>query len=118
MNAEKWFHEERPKLKKCYNKTDIFNSDETGVYYIMLLSKNLKLKGKSCKGEEMAKERITFWKCSPMRGDKPPLLAIGKTKNPKRFKDADIRKFDYYNNKNSRMTSSIWKNVCLNGIIN
>ena len=63
------------KFKDClssiiasYNPQDIFNCDETGVFYRSLPDKTLACKGDSAKGGKLSKERLTvLFACSLSR---------------------------------------------------
>ncbi len=46
-----------------------------------------------------------------MEGEKAKPLIIGKPKNPRCFKNYDISRFNYINNKNAWMTSFVFKNM-------
>ena len=76
-------------LSEILNKhapEDIFNADETGLFYQALPSKSLVIKGDSCsvgKGSKVRTELV----CANMTGDrKLPLLVIGKSAQPRCFK--------------------------------
>ena len=66
----------------------IYNCDETGLYYKMLPTKNVTTKAeKNASGVKKQKERVTLMACSNVSGShKLPFLFIGKAANPRCFK--------------------------------
>ena len=73
---------------KCrgYQMKDIFNCDETGLFYRTLPTRSLVQKGDRCSGGKLAKERITVLLCASATGEKVKPLVIGKSVNPRCFK--------------------------------
>ncbi|XP_069103139.1 tigger transposable element-derived protein 6-like [Argopecten irradians] len=58
-----------------YNHSDIFNADETGIFYRMLPDRTLDFKGTDCHGGKRSKERLTALVCANMTGtEKLPLF--------------------------------------------
>ena len=70
-----------------YCLDQVFNCDETGLYYKLLPEKSLVTHlEKSADGRKS--ERVTINACSNITGTiKLPLLFIGKSKNPRCFKN-------------------------------
>lgn len=89
----------------------IFNCDETGLYY-QLLPKTLAAHSeKRADGRKKAKQRVTINACSNASGTiKLPLLLIGKYKNPRCFKhiNKDFLPVTYHNQANAWMNTSIF----------
>jgi transposase-like protein len=76
-----------PTILAEYPPEDIFNCDETGLFYKMEPNKSFTLKGEDCHRGKRSKERITVLPCANMTGsEKLPLLVIGKWANPRCFK--------------------------------
>lgn len=70
-----------------YEPCDVYNADETGLFFQMLPSKTLDLKGQKCHGGKHSKQRVTILLCCNMDGtDKRPLLVIGRSEKPRCFK--------------------------------
>jgi len=69
-----------------YEPQNIFNADETGLFYRALPDKTFSYKGKSCSGGKIAKERLTVLLCVSMSGEKLKPLVIGKSVKPRCFK--------------------------------
>lgn len=62
---------------------DIYNADETGLFYEMLPSNTLEMKGQRCHGGKHSKKRVTVLLCAYVdASDKRPLLVIGKSASP------------------------------------
>ncbi|XP_003745214.1 tigger transposable element-derived protein 6-like [Galendromus occidentalis] len=67
-----------PDLIKEYEVKDIFNMDETGLFFRSLPNKSLVEKGKQCRGGKMAKERLSIALCCSAVGEKIQPLVIWK----------------------------------------
>lgn len=74
--------------KDGYTGEQIYNCDESGLYYRSLPTKTLVAKEeRSAPGYKISKDRVTLMACSHVTGDhKLKLLIIGKSKNPRAFK--------------------------------
>lgn len=104
-----WISEKWPDIRKGYSKEDIYNADETGVFYNVTPQYTFKFKGEKCVGGTLSKNRLTTLVCSNMSGtDKKRLLVIGKSKNPRCFKDVKNIPTDYESSTNAWMTSDIF----------
>lgn len=108
VSVQDWF----TKLKliiKDYDDKDIFNADETGLYYLAMPNKTFALKSDKCAGRKSAKQRVTILFCSSMDGEKETPLVIGKSKNPRCFKGAHVDKLplEWVSNKKAWMTTEI-----------
>lgn len=80
MNVtDKWISTVWPKLKMKYSPKDIFNADETGLFFKLTSDKTLKFKGEKCVGGKLSKERITVLVAANMSGtEKRKLFVTGK----------------------------------------
>lgn len=108
-SVESWLKNEWPTLRNGYEDKDIFNADESALFYKLLPNKTLKLKGESCKGGKLSKERITVYLCTSMTGEKRKPVIIGKFKNPRCFKNQLFTNVIYRSNQKAWMTSAIFK---------
>ena len=90
----------------CDWKNDIFNADETALYYRGLPDKGHCEKGFNLTGGKKAMNRITALLCSNMLGtEKRPLLVIGKSKRPCSFpKNLQNLPVEYDSSKKAWMT--------------
>ena len=69
----------------------LYNCDETGLYYRMLPAKTLACRSeREASGMKKMKERVTLMACSNATGmHKLPLVVIGKSANPRCFKNVN-----------------------------
>jgi hypothetical protein len=65
---------------------NVFNTDETGLFYRALPEKMFAYKEESCSGEKIVKELLTVLLCVSMSGEKLKPLVIRKSLKPRRFK--------------------------------
>ena len=96
-------------ILKAYDKKDILNADETGVYFRAMPDSTYILKElkKQNKGFKTAKDRVTLLVCCNMAGERESILLIGKSKNPKCLKHAKKLPLDYNFSSNAWMTGYI-----------
>jgi hypothetical protein len=93
-----------------YALVDIYNMDETRLFYCM--QANNSLATKQLEGRKQNKERITITICcNADEFDKLPLWIIGKSFRPRYFKNINIDNLDckYHANKNAWMTQNVFK---------
>lgn len=79
-----------------YAMEDIWNADETGLFFKMTPSKSLVEKGKKAKNGKMAKERLTICLLASAEGEKFLPFVIGKSKNPRCFNGSGPPPGSYY----------------------
>lgn len=97
-------------LLRRYSPEDVFNCDETGLFYKMMPERTLALSGDPCHGGKHSKERITVLVGSNMSGtEKLPLLVIGKSKNPRCFKGMKSLPVWYEANKKAWITQELFE---------
>lgn len=85
QKIEDWLVEHQQKLMS-YRPEDLYNCDETGLFYRLLPSRTLSVKGAKCHGGAASKERITILLCTNMSGThKLTPLVIGKSRQPRCF---------------------------------
>lgn len=103
------WEEKLPSLISGYSPENIFNADETGLFFRALPDKTLCFKGQSCAGGKVAKERLTVLLCASMSGEREKPLVIGKSLKPRCFKNMDVTKFgvDWKANRKAWMTREI-----------
>ena len=93
-----------------YAPRDIFNADETGVFFRSLPDKTHALKGEKCTGVKQSKDGLTVLVAANMDGsEKLPLLVIGKSAKPRCFSNVKSLPVDYRANKKAWMTSSTFE---------
>ncbi|XP_023214516.1 jerky protein homolog-like [Centruroides sculpturatus] len=96
--------------QKVYKKANIYNADETGLYWKKMPTKSVISKNEmSAPGFKASKSRVTVMVCGNATGThRLPLLIIGKSKNPRCFKGIKQLPVIYKNQKNSWMDTSIF----------
>nr|XP_042897002.1 tigger transposable element-derived protein 4-like [Parasteatoda tepidariorum] len=103
------WRENLPGIKSEYLPKDIFNADETGLFYHLMPNQTLVYKGENCKGGKKSKNRLTVLLCANSDGsEKSTPLVIGKSKNPRCLKNIRTLPLDYDANKNAWMTTVIF----------
>ncbi|XP_071943866.1 jerky protein homolog-like [Antedon mediterranea] len=94
-------------------RDQIFNADETGLYWKLMPSRSLVLHGeKTAKNFKTAKDRVTVMGCANASGTcKIPLTFVHKPAKPRCFKNINMDRLpvDYYSQKNAWMDSTIFK---------
>ena len=105
--------ERLPEIVSNYTKEDIWNMDETGVFWRALPSKGFGEKGKGCRGGKQSKQRITVAFFVSAAGVKEKPIVIWKSANPrclKRF-DKSLLPVTYFDQKKAWMTGDIMEAV-------
>jgi len=70
------------------------------LFFKLLPEKTLEFKGVDCSGGKRSKERLTVMVCANMSGtEKIPILIIGKSANPRCFKNVKTLPTQYTSNK-------------------
>lgn len=83
--VEEWM-ERLKNLTAGYSLTNIFNCDETALFYRAMPNRSLVVKNDSCHGLTSSKERLTILFCCSAAGEKLQPLVIGKSAHPRCFK--------------------------------
>lgn len=112
QGAQEWLTNTLPSLLESFSPSDIYNADETGLYYRATPDGRLCYSYEKISGSKKSMDRLTVLCCANMSGcDKLRLLVIGKSKNPRCFKGIDMKKLpvNYKANKNAWMTSAIFE---------
>ncbi|XP_054630194.1 tigger transposable element-derived protein 4-like isoform X2 [Dunckerocampus dactyliophorus] len=100
-----------PDLCDGYALRDIYNMDETGLFYRTSIDSTLRFRGADCSGGKRSKERITLMLCANALGEKEPAMVIGKAIKPRCFGKIDRKDLpvDYHANKKAWMTSNLFE---------
>lgn len=103
------FMEKLPSMLLGYQPEDIYNADESGLFFRALPDKTLALKSEKCTGGKLSKERLTILFCASMAGHKEELLVIGKANRPRAFKNLSVGDLPaiWKSNKKAWMTRDI-----------
>jgi hypothetical protein len=99
-----------PTILEGFDLKDIFNCDETGLFFKALPDTTLAAKGDLCKGGKFSKERLTVLLCSSAVGEKLKPLVIGKALKPRAFKHIRVESLPvtWKSNKKAWMTSGLF----------
>ena len=109
-----WLLTRLPALLGEFTPENIFNADETGLFWKCLPDKTLTLKGETCSGGKKSKDRITVLVCANMTGSqKLPLLVIGKFARPRCFKNVRTLPVQYESNAKAWMVSDLFSSWLL-----
>jgi hypothetical protein len=105
---ESW-KSELGKLIEGYEPRNIFNADETGLFYSLLPNKTLAFKGEKCHGGKLSKERLTVLYCCNSDGsEKLQPVVIGKFAKPRCFKHVHSLPCRYCNSKKAWITVDLF----------
>ena len=107
-------------MTEGYSADQIFNCDETGLYFKMLPGHTLASVYNQPDGTKKAKDMVTINACANASGIiKLPLLLIGKGKNPRCFRKLNKEALPvvYRNQKNSWVYTQIFRDWFLNCFI-
>lgn len=85
LTVEEW-KDRLPALCASYRPSDVFNVDETGLFYRALPDKSHALKGEKCEGGKKAKERVTIALCCSLTGEKIKPVVIGESQGTQCFR--------------------------------
>ena len=110
---EAFLKNEWPELQCQFHWKNIFNTDETGIYFCALPDLTyVKEKSKrTTKGFKTAKDQITALVTCSLEGEKLPLLIIGQSKSPCCFKSVcQMPAVNYKSSQNAWM-GPIWGGV-------
>ena len=97
-----------PVLLSGYELKDIFNCDETGLFFRAMPDRSLVRKGDMCKGGKLAKERVTVLFTCSATGEKMRPYIIWKSANPRCFARRPPQGVDYFANKKAWMTTTLF----------
>ena len=101
-----------PSIIDKYDVKDVFNADETGLFYLALPTRSLIQRGESSNGGKQSKERLSILLTTSMLGEKLKPLVIGHAAYPRAFRKANITVDNlpvyWRSNKKAWMTSSLF----------
>ncbi|XP_060771695.1 tigger transposable element-derived protein 4-like [Neoarius graeffei] len=97
-------------ILKRYKAEDIYNTNETGLFYMMLPENALGFIGETVHGGKQKKTRITLLVAANMDGsDKLLMFIISKSQKPRAFKGCRQIPLEYTANKKAWMTSRLFE---------
>jgi hypothetical protein len=93
-----------------FEPKNVFNADELGLFYKLLLKRTLAKSLKECVRGKTSKERVTVLLCASRTGGKLPALVIGKSRNPRCFMGVKMETIGakWASNKNVWMTATLF----------
>uniref|UniRef100_A0A8C4QLX5 HTH CENPB-type domain-containing protein n=1 Tax=Eptatretus burgeri TaxID=7764 RepID=A0A8C4QLX5_EPTBU len=108
--TRRWIREVLPKHLEGWSPENVFNCDESGLFWKMLPNRTLARKGEECHGAKKSKERVTLMFATNADGsEKYRLTMIGKFQKPRCFKNVSQLPVDYYAQKNAWMDRYVFK---------
>lgn len=110
FGANQWTKNILPGLLKNMCPNNVYNADESSLFYRALPTGTMSFKGENPKGGKLQKDRITLLFLCNMDGSDKKIFAIGRSKQPHCFRGKDIP-VKYYANRKAWMTSSIWTEI-------
>lgn len=106
--AQSWTRNVLPDLLDEYLPSNVFNADETAMYFRATPDGTLAQRGEKVSGAKKRKERLSVLVAANMDGsEKLPLLVIGKSMRPRCFKNKHLPT-KYEANTNAWMTRQIF----------
>ena len=111
-SARNWVQTQLPDITAAFSEKDVFNADETALYFRAFNDKGQCLSTEDLAGGKPAKERITVLLCANVDGsEKLPVLIVGESRRPRCFpKDVSKLPVDYASSRNAWMTGKIFSN--------
>lgn len=107
--ASTWREEKLRDVMSGYSPDDVYNADETGVFYQLLPNKTMCYKDDTCKGGKHSKVRITALFCCNASGThKMKPLIIGRYARPRCFKGLASLPCDYTHNSKAWMSRELF----------
>ena len=89
VTIDSW-KERLPDITAGFKEEDIFNCDETGLFFRALPDKTLATKGSKCFGGKCSKDRLSVLFRTSSTGEKLKSLVIRKAKKPRCFKNVNV----------------------------
>ena len=107
--VKEWKEGKLKEILKLYEPENIFNADETGLFWQLLPEKSLGFIGTKQHGGKKNKTRITALVAANMTGsEKLPLLVVGKSQKPRAFRNVRHIPLTYKANKKAWMTRELF----------
>ena len=88
-----------PGLLEGYDARNIFNADETGLFYKGSPKGTLTDQGNKAVGGKDSKERLTFLLICNMEGSEKHAVVIGKSNRPRCFRRGEEFPLQYHSNR-------------------
>ncbi|XP_067120346.1 tigger transposable element-derived protein 4-like [Centruroides vittatus] len=112
ISVETWKERVLQEIEKLYKPENVFNLDETRLFYKLLPEKTAMFKNESCHGRSRSKLQVTILLGANSDGsEKLKPLVIGKSLQPRCFDGVKSLPVIYKANSKSSMTSKIWEEI-------
>ena len=100
-----------PSVVEGWSPENVYNCDETGLYYRAIPDGTYTTKGEKVSGGKKSKNRLTVLLCCNSEGShKLPPLVISTSKNPRSFKNVSQLPVPYKANSSAWMTGELFSN--------
>ena len=105
--------ERLPQIVQGYSKDNIWNMDETGLFFRALPDRGFAQKSRSCKGGKKSKQRVTIALFVSASGHKEKPVFIWKSENPRCLRgfDKSCLPVSYYSQSKAWMSGEILENI-------
>ena len=112
LTVSSW-KERLPEIVKGYEPDDIWNMDESGVFWQALPESGSGQKGKQSKGGKKSKQRVTVAFFVTAAGNKEKPIFIWKSETPRCLKqfDKSVLPVSYFSQSKAGMTGQIMETV-------
>ncbi|XP_003738250.1 tigger transposable element-derived protein 6-like [Galendromus occidentalis] len=109
-SANEWMDHVYPAIIEGYAPDQIYNADESGLFFKATPSGTLAVSGSDPTGGKSKKDRLTVLFVSNCDGTDKMIFVIGKFKNPRCFSRGPAP-IPYYSSTNAWMTIWIWSDI-------
>jgi hypothetical protein len=96
---------------KGFQPKDVYNLDETALFYRLLPNKTYAFGDESRHGYKQFKERVTIVLISNADGTDKKAIMIGRSHKPRAFRGIKSLPIDYYKQQNSWINSDIFNKI-------
>ena len=112
--ADEWVKNVLPNLLNGYDPEDVYNADETGLFFKALPEGSFIHSDEKLEGQKGQKQRLTLLFLCNMSGTDKQVFVIGKAERPACFRKKRQIPLPYFSSKKAWMTSSIWTTILSN----
>ena len=104
-----WLETTQPTILSRYPLENIFSGDEFGLFFQYLPNKTFHFKKVKCSGGKHSRVRLTGMAAGNAKGERLPMFAFGKSKNPRCFKGVKRVPCRYRAQQTSWMSSELFE---------
>ncbi|XP_030265085.1 tigger transposable element-derived protein 6-like [Sparus aurata] len=108
VSRDEWLEQQWVRVRQDYSEENIWNADETGIYFRALPDSTLTFKSDNKRGGKKSKERITALLACSAAGEKKELFGVGKSHSPRCFKHVRTLPVRYAANSSAWMTAALF----------